>query len=487
MDYEPYLEKGLTSFEDTLNAFTLFKEGGYWVKKIVNKGGFFREIVEGPYKKKEAEDLAKDWKNYFKYKDQTTAQVFDFYKLCCNFELDNNKKAIFYEEHIWQPPKGIELFCLTREPEKIAVIEKKNTNNTSFEKFYTYTYNNEIRNKEILGYLVFYNERNFKSIIAARVAIRLIKEFVNMPVERDAYIEYLVSDKIVNDFLTIPEYLKEFKKTCFIVYLSTFREFSEIKNINTRLDKFYKKLFNCLPRENFHLDVENIGMDFYLILNKRDYQAKIMKLEKKDKNYILSMGDEDYYIKLVIDKKLQANIEINLGKELENFSDQYTQGDKKFQKINNFMGLFLYLAKCLGVKKINYKADQQVPCVCDDSGTMLYEEIINLLAGKKSIYQSIGFVNKKQSEVDTKISNFQTMLLSDFLNKKNEEEIEEDPFLKNNLKEIANMYLKGICNYEYGCYLMDKINLKIYQQLKSILDYELDLNEKSLIFFRKMF
>ena len=77
--------------------------------------------------------------------------------------------------------------------------------------------------------------------------------------------------------------------------------------------------------------------------------------------------------------------------------------------------------------------------------------------------------------------------MSDFLNKKKEDDIEEDPFLKNNLQEIANMYLKGICNYEYGCYLMDEINLKIYQQLKSILDYELNLNEKSLIFFRRMF
>jgi hypothetical protein len=33
MDYEPYLDQGLTSFEDVLNDFTQFKEGGYWVKK----------------------------------------------------------------------------------------------------------------------------------------------------------------------------------------------------------------------------------------------------------------------------------------------------------------------------------------------------------------------------------------------------------------------------------------------------------------------
>ncbi len=88
MDYEPYLNKGLTSFQDVIKAFNLYKDGGFWIKKLIHGSGFIREITEGPYKKKEANELAKEWNMIFKYKNFITANVYNFYDLCCK----NTKK-----------------------------------------------------------------------------------------------------------------------------------------------------------------------------------------------------------------------------------------------------------------------------------------------------------------------------------------------------------------------------------------------------------
>ena len=487
MDYEPYLDKGLTSFEDVINTFTRFNKGGFWVKKIVNKGGFFREIVEGPYKKQEADKISYDWSIYFKYKDYITAKVYTFDELCCNFTIDEKKKEFFYEEHIWQPPKGVELFCLINDPQKILVVNKKESKDINFQKFYTYARNNNINSILVYDYLIIFNEVNYKSIIGSKIAKKLIIDYTDRTVELNYLLNYLMNDEDINDFVSIPQYLREYKKNCYLIYLSYFRELSEIEKFSVRLNKFYNKLKNCLPRENFKLVDNDIEFNFYLILTNRDYQAKIFKLMKKEEDYILSIGNDEYFIRMIISKDLQARLEINLNKDFKEFNEMYAQGDKKFQKINNLLALIFYLAKCLGVKKILYKADQLTECICDSQGVMLYEEIINLLANQKSIYQQLGFFNSDNKKVIEKIKSFQYIKVKDFLTKKIEDQEEVDPFMEKNLREVAQLYLKGICNYEYGCYLMEKINLRVYEEIKNMLNYILNLNNKDLKFFRKMF
>lgn len=482
MVYEPYLDFGLTSFEDILKAFTQFKDGGYWVKKLVKKGGFYREVVEGPYKKKEAEKEAEDWKDYFQYKGKLTAEVYTFFTLCCDFEIDKSKKDYLYEEYTWQPPKGIDLFCLIYQPTKILVVNRKELNDPNFQKFYNYAKNENINDIEIYDNIIYYNDKNYKSIIGARVAKRIITDFISLKREKNILLEYLTDNKLANEFIAIPQYLTDYKTSCFSLTLSTFKEYLEISNCNKRISNFYDKIYKCLPQENFHFQEEGIRLDFYLLLSNRDYQAKVFRIIKHD-SYDLIIGDEENYIKLINISNCNAQLKVRMDKDDEEFIENYAQGDKKFQEIENYIGLLFYIGKCLGIKNITFKADQEVSCICDNNNIMLYQELIYLLADKPSLYQKLGFKNKG---IEEKIAKYRSITVGQLL-QKDETEIENDIFAQKSIQEVAQLYLKDICNYEYGCSLMSEINRNIYSQIKDSMEYSLDLHDKNLKNLRSLF
>ena len=479
MSYEPYLDQGLTSFEDIINAFTKFKDGGYWVKKIVKKGGFHREIVEGPYKKLEAENEARDWNQFFKFKDLIVAEIFTFFTLCCDFELDIRKKEYFYTEHIWQPPEGTDMFCLIYKPENAIIKKSININ----DKVYNYVKSNDIASIEVYNETIFYNSHNYKSRVKAQVLKRICLDYISLQREKEILLNYMINNKLENNFISIPNYITEFKNSCFSIYLSQFKEFIEDNtSCKNKIKKFYDKNYKCLPKENLHLDNNDIVLHIYLLLSKRDYQAKLIKI-KKHHSYEIIIGDDEYYIKLTDIEKCNAILKIALPKSLEDFTNNYAQGDKKFQEVKNFIGLILYIAKCLGIDKIEYNSDQQLACICSNEGIFLYEEIISLLARKDSFYKKLGFINSKEKELEEIINNHRDMLTRQVL----EKEDEEDLFLDKTISEVAEDYLNGICNFEYGCYLLDKINKFIYPKIKNYLNYTLLMKDKNLKSLRSMF
>jgi hypothetical protein len=488
MIYEAYLDQGLTSFEDVLNAFTQFKDGGYWVKKIIKKGGFHREIVEGPYKKKEADYEAEEWNTNFRYGDRIVAEVFTFFTLCCDFELDERKKEYLYPEYIWQPPKGIDIFCLIYKPEKAIIKNINDISDSSSKKFINYAISNDIGTMEVFQDVIYYNSKNYKSRIAAKVLKRICLDYIDLKREKKIFLEYMIDNKLENEFISIPDYIKEFKTSCFSIYLSELKEFFESnENCRDKIKKFYNKQYRCLPQENLHLSDNAIVLDMYLLLSKRDYQAKLIKIVKHD-NYDIVIGNEDYYIKLTDINKCNATLKIKLPKDLKVFTDYYAQDDKKFQETKNFIGLLFYIARCMGVEKIFYTSDQQLECICDNQGIFLYEEIISLLAGEESIYKKIGFINNKQDKLDDIIKKNKAITVREVLQKeKNSEEEDDDIFLDKTIGQVAKMYLDGICNYEYGCTLMDEINKFVYPQVKDNLSYILILKNKNLKFLRGMF
>lgn len=488
MAYEPYLDQGLTSFQDVLDAFTKFKDGGYWVKKIVKKGGFHREVVEGPFKKDEAEAEANDWYNYFMFQDKITAEVFTFFTLCCDFELDENKKDYLYPEYIWQPPRGIDIFCLLYKPEKAIIKNIQDISDPNSRKFINYAKSNNINTIQVFDDLIFYNSKNFKSRIAARVLRKISIDYISLKKEKDILLEYVINNKLSNDFISIPDYITEFKRSCYNTYLGELKEIAEQKgNCNKKIKSLFDKLYKCLPQENFHLNEKDIQLNFYLLLSNRDYEAKIIKLIKHE-YYDIVIGNEETFISITDINKCKANLRVNLPRDLKDFTDFFAQEDKKFQQLKNFLGLILYMAKCIGVEQITYNPDQRIKCICDNSGVLLYEEVINLLANKESIYKKVGFINTKEKELNTIINDNKKMTLGEILKiEKEDDEEEEDTFYDKTLEEIANLYLDGICMYEYGCQIMDEINKFIYPKIKDLMKYELKIKNKNLKFFRKMF
>ena len=238
-----------------------------------------------------------------------------------------------------------------------------------------------------------------------------------------------------------------------------------------------------MPEENFHFQEKGIILDFYILLSNRDYQAKLLKIIKHD-NYDLIIGDEDNYIKLIDINNCKAELKVKIDTENKEFNENYAQGDKRFQEIENYIGLIFYIAKCLGVKNITFKADQEIACICDNNNIMLYQEVIYLLANEESLYQKLGFENREVDKIEEKINSFRSMTVAQFLQK---EEDEEDAFGQKSLQEVAQLYLQAICNYAYGCNLMSEINRKIYPEIKDYMNYSLNLDKKNLKFLRSLF
>lgn len=487
MDYEPYLDQGLTSFEDVLNAFTQFKDGGYWVKKIVKKGAFHREIVEGPYKKKEADYEAEEWNSIFRFKNKIVAEVFTFFTLCCDFELDERKKEYLYPEYIWQPPKGIDIFCLIYKTEKAIIKNINDITDSSSQKFFNYAVSNDIGTIEAFQDIIYYNNKNYKSRIAAKILKRICIDYMELKREKKILIEYMINNKLENQFISIPDYIKEFKTSCFNIYLTELKEFFESnQNCRDKIKKFYNEQYQCLPQENLHLKDNAVVLDMYLLLGKRDYQAKIIKIIKHD-TFDIVIGNEEQYIKLTDISKCNANLKIKLSKDLKVFTDYYAQEDKKFQEIKNFIGLLFYIARCMGVEKIFYTSNQEIECICDNQGIFLYEEIINLLAGEESIYKKLGFINNRQNSLNDIVKKNKNITVREIMKKEKNDEEEEDLLLDKTIGQISKMYLEGVCNYKYGCTLMDEINKFIYPQIKDNLNYIMILKNKNLKFLRGMF
>ena len=321
MTYEPYLNKGLITFEDVIDAFNKFEDGGYWVKKIIKGGGFLREIVEGPFNIKDANKNAKEWKKIFKYgndiKKNEIAKVYNFFSLVCYHE--NIKKDYLKIEHIWEPPSGTELFCMLKKPDWIVVKEKYETENKNFKKFYNYVKNFEIIMDSYFDYNIYINSKNYKSIIRYRVAKTLIDDYAFQPLELEEYLKYLMGKNIEKKFISLPLYLKEFNNSCYAIYLNLFKT---IKNINN----FYSKLKNCLPEENIHI---NNKLNFYVLIDEKDYKAKKIIFDNKEKfifedNIILNTLDENLYI--------EGNIN------------------------ENYLAFILYIAKGLNINNIKYKS-----------------------------------------------------------------------------------------------------------------------------------
>ena len=54
----------------------------------------------------------------------------------------------------------------------------------------------------------------------------------------------MIDNKLEDSFISIPDYIREFKKSCFTMYLSEFKEFLESnENCKNKIKKFYDKKY----------------------------------------------------------------------------------------------------------------------------------------------------------------------------------------------------------------------------------------------------
>lgn len=473
MEYEPYLNKGLTSFEDVIDAFTKYPKGGHWVKKIMKKASFLREIVYGPFTKEQAEQEAEIWKKSFRFKGRDVVKIYSFQELCCQDLPTEDIHEYIYPEYIWKPPPGIDLFCLYNEPERIVIKYDKDTESKSFQKFEKYLANYNISKRIFNEYAVFYHDNNYKSIMAKEIAGRVIVDYRHLPRERELLLHYIMHDELKSDFISIPEYIKNFKNTCYVIYLSYLRELNLCEK-NNKIDKFYEKLSDCLPEENKHLSDNKAIFDFYILIGEEDYLIKLFKIYKEEEKYNLLIGDKENYIAIKNIINNRAEIEININISITEFVQYFMQSDAKFTNLMSILALVFYICKCLGINVVRHNI-RKINCICDNSGILLYSEIIELLANQEDKLKKLGFVRNKDKELQAKIKKYQKMTVNELL--------AENDMGDMTLQELA----QNISACPYDCQVMDKIIKKIYSEVKSDLVSQYNIGEKNLKYFRAFF
>jgi hypothetical protein len=484
MEYEPYLDKGIYNLQSALDVFRTYKSGGYWIKKIDKKGGFHREIIDGPYDKLRAEKETEEWKKFFKFKDLETAKFFTFDELFCKYSYSPELENYLYPEHIWKPPNYMKLFCMISKPEDILVLKINETKGEKFKDFWEYAKTEDINVRKTFDYNIYYNEKNYISIEKSKVAEKIILDYFSNNYEKNILLANLIDDRKIKENITIPQYLLDFKNTCYVIYLNFFKELFE-KEKSYKPEKLYKKLNSCLPSDNFHLQDQNLILHFYLLLHSRDYKVKRFSYYKENNKYYLIIGSFDYNITVKIIKN-NAFLDINLSDKETNwaiFLQNYLSNDNNITNLISLSALLCFLCKCLGVKNLSIDTQQSEPCFCDNKDIYVKTEIINLLAGRDSIYKKLGFINKKEKELQKILEDYGNMTIGEFL----ENEDPDQEILSMTLKEAAFNYLYGSCDYDDFCILMKKVEEKIEKQNLKLLDYNINLENQNLKFYRKKF
>ena len=494
MPYEKYLDFGIENLQDILTAYQEYSNGGFWVKKIDKKDAFYREIIEGPYKKNKAEEIAKEWNAFYKYKNFITAQVHSLTDLLCKDTKQKGLEKHFYGEHIWDPPAGSDLFCILKKFKLTSVHKKDIMENKEFKKFWDFTSCSGVSKLEVNDLLVFYFVKNAESYKQAKILQMIIKQFEDKPEEMQWMIDYVEKKKEKRGIkpVVIPNFINK-SESCMPIDLEFFKEvYTSKKGIVYAFDKLNKCMNDQEKSISGEVDSLSTTLNIDFLLNSKDYKIKKLYFTRRAKNnYTLKFNDmaENFYIRLVDIKDREGYMEIRMPKDKEEWLEYInnTMGnDRKFANFDSTMGLFLFIAKCLGIHKIKLKDDRQMPCTCYDTKEEIYINIIYDLAKRENLYEKFGFFNNDNEDF---FEEYRGKIVRLFLGRRAKLPKEEDDFfLDRSLEKISQLYLEGYCKYGTTCELIKEISDRLYEELgEENLIYTLNLKKYNIEFYRKMF
>jgi len=480
MDYIPYLNWGMNNFEDVLDAIINFKNGGWWVRKIDFKDGFYREITNGPYEEKKAIKLAKEWNDFFVYKDLTTAKAYSFVDLICyQHSYYKNLNQHLYPEYIWRAPSGSELLCLLnyKKEEKVLMI-KKDKEDYNYQKFKLYVLDNGLKLINIEGYQIFYKEGDSVAYEQGKKLENLVKDFKDYPLQ----IIWLYNKAMDNNIkegsepMLIPQYIKDFKEKNKIYTLDFFKDLKN--NNNNKKKERIEKLIEKLKNEKKIFTLPNIvSYKLPLLYHKKDYHVKNLLIScgkstdlpdqrynksndlpdlRSNNDLIIEIKEDKYFIQLIIPQVSMAKIKFNISYDKES----YIFNDK-------LISLMLYISKSLLVEEVILVDNLKEGC----DGLELYTNIIRFLAEEISIYDEMGFKEENREKRIEIIEKYKTKIIS---------QKEDDLFYDKTFGDLSIQYLKGYREYKFVCQILNKMCKDIYKELSPCcLEYLIKLKDFS--------
>lgn len=470
--YLPYLNTGLNSFEDIISIFTKYSDGGYYVKKIDHKEGFYREIVEGPYAtRKEAEKRASFWCKFFKFKNIQTAHVFSFKELVCEIcmnvkEYDINVRKYISSEYIYNPPMGASLMCLLKGDLKV-ILNSVYNRDSDFEKFILYVQELGVVKITLFEYDIFYLEKDIESNYKASTLRKLVSDYF----ENSDQLVWLYDElqgfkhtRGTKPFI-IPGYMVDAKNFCMPLDLEFFKKYNKIKECKKKRKIIFNDLKQCLPEHAIDIKAEDNNID--LILN-----AKLVVSSKSNKvrDFYIAKDNHNNIMLGIIYPDDHTYIRVE---EIENCRG-YITTNLKTKNFDSSMWLMLYLCKVFNFTHLSIQDDFEKEC---DNETV-YENILLFLDDQPSYYQKFGFklAYKDELKKNDIISEYQEKNISMFEKNYNDDGM----FISKNLKDIAHTYFNGMNKYMYVCNLLKDISKEIYNQISDCcLIYTLELKNIS--------
>lgn len=462
MEYQSYLGWGLNNFEDIVEAFTKYKDGGWWIRKIDYKDAFNREITEGPYTEKEAKRKAINWDKFFKFKEKNikTAKAYSFNDLVCRHEKDYNfLKNHLYEEYIWRPPKGTELMCLLSSKEKVLLLKKEEKENVNLSKFKMYVQDNNIKIIDYQGYEIYFKDKDYMANEQVKKLKLLIDDYKDKPEEL-----IWLYDKALNkhnkrglESLVTPYYIKTFNKDDKPYDLDFFKRLENCKTQKAKINTLLCFLKDSKREISFPYEDKNkfnLSYHFPLLYGKEDYDIKNLNISfLNEKELLIEIKEKDYYVKLR-DHYLTFNLPLS-NDENKVFNDK-------------LLALMLFIAKTLSIDDLILTDNLQEYCRCDKNYSVRIN-IVRFLAGQESIYEEMGFVEENKEKREKIINEMKDKKIKDFINLN-----EEDIFKEKTLMEISQDYLDGYCEFPYICNLLNQITDKLKD---SQFDYSINLKD----------
>ena len=472
MDYQPYLGWGLNSFEDVMDAFTKFKDGGWWIRKIDYKDAFNREITEGPYKEKDAKSKAETWNKFFKFRGITTAKAYSFKDLVCNDKGDRIRlKNHLFEEYIWRPPLGAELLCILRDNMKVLMVDIfsiSKRKNIELEKFKSYVLDNGVNLLEVDNYNIFYKDKDYMAKEQAKYLKLLVENFKESPEE----LWWLYDEALklphcrgLEPVIT-PSYIKNFNRDIRPYNLDFFKKLKDNK---------IEHLLNILKSSKrtfvFQKGKGTLGYKFPFLYDDRDFLVKNFVISYLEKTLDIEIKQDIYGVKLTAPKGRIASLTFELPFGKEKKDDVFN-----FKLVN----LMLFICKVLEINEVMLKDNLKDYCKCEEfNKAPIYLNIIRFLAGRNSIYDEIGFTEQNYSKREEVINEFRWKKVGSFFEG-------EDVLYDMTVGDLARDYLDGMCEFIYVCDLLNKISVKIFDTLKDCcFEYFIDLRKVKLINLRE--
>lgn len=496
----------LSSFEDVINAFQKYEDGGFWIKKIIYHLGVFQEAVLGPYSRKEAEETAERWKKLFKFEGKEVAKVLSFKELVCDkdhtFEID--------EKWRWDPPYGAGLICIMKGYYKVAAYRYSTTQEKDFERFYRYAEEGGVRKIDLdnlkihsIGTKkasVFYNTNNVDSYRRGHIMARFMRELTH---GEEEYFEWMMDtirgkkNPSGEKPILMPGYIESLNKECYPIDLDFFKD--AFRN-EERINKVFKKLWKCTPDDNrgyVYLSPEETRsgemerwdvIELDIILENDSISIQRMFLERHYKRFNLILSDYEGSFSIGIydidatQGKLEGEMTIRLPGSIE-LSDEETlyisqtlRDGRFFTKIDVIGAVLLFIAKCVGITHVWVDDDRMEEC----EETVLFINPIRYLANYQSIYANLGFNNTNPDELDRVIEKYQKKKIPivDMVN-------EEDVVSELTIESMAKLYLDRACTYENICELLSLITDEINEKISN--KYVLNLDEIELSYYKNFF